>query len=469
MGPNVLLITTDQHRWDWLGCHGTPGVETPHLDALAARGTRITGHVTNSSVCVPARIGLATGVTPLRQGAQSNDDVLSPAMPTYYQALRDAGYHVGCVGKLDLNKRDVNNGPRGDRPIAYQWGFTHPVETLGKTISGLNVPGSSGPYRSFLAERGLLDEYIEDYVARAEEMFAAYNKKRGNKKSTSDHWYRNSVLPADAWMDSWIGRRSCEWLEEVPTTSPWHLYISFVGPHDPFDPPEEYSERFRDADVPEPVLDAGTARAARFDQSTYDLPPEELMRARRQYTAGLAAIDHQVGEVLATLDRLGMADDTLVLFSADHGEMLGDHRLFQKHYAYEPAMRIPMLAAGPGIGVGVSDALTELVDVTATILDYADTEIPDIDGRSMRPIFADADARIRDVVTCNENPYRSIRTERWKYIHNIHAAGDPHELYHLAVDPDETHNLIDEEPVTASELRDELAGIVGADQLEAAR
>ena len=139
MAPNVLLITTDQHRWDWLGCHGTAGVETPNLDALAARGTRITHHVTNSSVCVPARIGLATGRIPLLIGAESNDDVLDPELPTYYQQLRDAGYQVGVVGKLDLDKGDLRHGPRGDRPKAYRWGFTRPVETLGKVLADRSI------------------------------------------------------------------------------------------------------------------------------------------------------------------------------------------------------------------------------------------------------------------------------------------------------------------------------------------
>ena len=467
--PNVLLITTDQHRWDWLGCHGTPGVVTPHLDALAERGTRITGHVTNSSVCVPARIGLATGRSPILIDAESNDDVLDPVHPTYYQQLRDAGYQVGVIGKLDLDKGDLQHGPRGERPKAYRWGFTHPIETLGKVIAGLDFPGApSGPYGMWLKEQGLWEAFMEDYCARVEEMFAAYSAFRG-EKSLSDIWYRDSVLPTEAWMDNWIGRKACQWLQEVPCGFPWHLYVSFCGPHDPFDPPREWAEQFRDAEVPEPVLDYGTPRAKRFERSTYAHPPDELMKARRQYTAELAAIDVQIGEILATLNAIGQTGDTIVMFTADHGEMLGDHRLFQKHYGYEPSMRIPMIAAGPGISTGVSDAQTELVDVTATILDYTGTEIGGIDGRSLRPIFEQTEARIRDAVTCTEHQHRSIRTNRWKYIHNVQSLDDPHELYDMLEDPDETTNLIEAEPSIAGDLLDGLTQLLSPEKVLTSR
>ncbi|WP_420434523.1 sulfatase [Candidatus Poriferisocius sp.] len=463
--PNVLLITTDQHRWDWLGCHGTPGVVTPQLDALAGRGTRITGHVTNSSVCVPARIGLATGRTPLSIGAQSNNDVLDSALPTYYQQLRDAGYKVGVVGKLDLDKGDLQHGPRGDRPKAYRWGFTHPIETLGKILAGLPFPNApSGPYNMWLQEQGLWEGFRDDYSARMHEIFAG-RPGFGGEKSLSDLWYRDSVLPTEAWVDHWIGRKACEWLEEVPSGFPWHLYVSFCGPHDPFDPPREFGEQFRDADVPEPVLDEGTPRAKRFGQSQSALPPDELMKARRQYTAELAAIDIQIGEILATLDAIGQTEDTIVMFTADHGEMLGDHRLFQKHYGYEPSMRIPMIAAGPGISNGVSNALTELIDVTATILDYTGTEIEEIDGRSLRPIFEHAESQIRDATTCTEHQHRSIRTDQWKYIHNVQSPDDPHELYNLFEDPDETTNLIDSEPSIAEDLLQGLVELLGAEEV----
>ena len=230
--PNLLLITTDQHRWDWLGCHETPGVETPNLDALAARGVRFPNHVTNSTVCVPARIGLATGVTPIRLGTLTNFDVLPDAVPTYYQALRDGGYRVGVVGKLDLNKPDRQNGRKGNRPDTYKWGFTDPVEVEGKMHARGSDDGTPlGPYGWWLHEHGLFDEFRDDARERTGQALGLWSRRPGDPPFRSTRWFQDSPLPAHAFEDVWIGRRSCQWLRDVPDDNPWHLYVSFVGPH----------------------------------------------------------------------------------------------------------------------------------------------------------------------------------------------------------------------------------------------
>lgn len=465
---NVLLITTDQHRWDWLGCHGTPGVETPHLDRLAAGGLRFTHHVTNSTVCAPARIGLATGLLPTRLEVLSNGDTLPDDVATYYQALRDHGYRVGCVGKLDLNKPEQFNGRRGDRPDLYKWGFTHPVEIEGKMhAGGMFGKRPFGPYGFWLQEQGLWDGFAADYDARMEEII---NAKYGHVAEANDAWYRDSVLSTDAFADTYIGQRAIQWLTDVPDEYPWHLFVSFVGPHDPFDPPAEWADRFRSADLPEPVSSDVADKPERVGTQQYPHSPEQIMTARRQYTASLALIDHQVGEILAALDASGQRDDTLVIFTADHGEMLGDHGLFQKSVPYEPAMRIPLIVNGPGVAPGVTDALTELVDVTATIVDYAGAASSESDGRSLRPILEDPTATIREWVTCGEWPYRAIRNDRWKYVHNMTGPSTDrsvHELYDLDSDPTETHNVIDAHVDIAADLLKQLAETIGPASMQA--
>src|SRR5689334_2809485 len=129
--PNILYLMADQHRHDYLGCAGAEFVRTPHIDSLAARGVRFRYCCTNAPVCAPARIGLATGLQPSRLGALDNQCFLPPGVPTFYQRLRDGGYRVGCVGKLDLAKPDPYNGRYGDRPAVFAWGFTHPEECEG--------------------------------------------------------------------------------------------------------------------------------------------------------------------------------------------------------------------------------------------------------------------------------------------------------------------------------------------------
>ena len=465
--PNLLLITTDQHRWDWLGCHDTPGVATPNLDALAARGVRFTHHVTNSTVCVPARIGLATGVTPIRLGTLTNFDVLPDAVPTYYQALRDSGYRVGVVGKLDLNKPDKQNGRKGNRPDTYKWGFTDPVEVEGKMHARGSDDGAPlGPYGWWLHEHGLFEEFRDDAAERTGLALGLWSRRPGDPPFRSTRWFQDSPLPSHAFEDVWIGRRSCQWLREVPDEHPWHLYVSFVGPHDPFDPPTEYADRFRDAPVPPPVLDAGAGRNDATRETEWGNTEDEIIAARRQYTAALAAIDDSVGDILDTLDDLGLTEDTVVMFSSDHGEMLGDHRLFQKHVPYEPAMRIPLIAAGPGIATGVSEALTELIDLPPTLLELAGiSPLPDTDGRSLVSQLGDPALPHRDAVVVGEHHYRAIRSQTHKYVHYVAPNYDTDELYDLEADPDETTNLIDEDRQLAAELRVDLTARIGEEAM----
>ncbi|MGI9602257.1 MAG: sulfatase-like hydrolase/transferase, partial [Acidimicrobiales bacterium] len=212
--PNLLLITTDQHRWDWLGCHGTSGVQTPHLDRLAARGMRFTHHVTNSAICAPARIGLATGIAPVRLGTLTNGDVLPAGVDTYYQLLRDAGYRVGVVGKLDLNKPDRENGRHGNRPDTYRWGFTDPVEVEGKMHAGTTAPDQPvGPYGWWLREQGLFERFVDDYVERMTEIIMKNYGDQEPDAAPGTRFYDDSVLPTEAFADTYIGRRACQWLQ----------------------------------------------------------------------------------------------------------------------------------------------------------------------------------------------------------------------------------------------------------------
>ena len=164
--PNILFIMDDQHRYDYLGSAGASFLSTPNLDRLAERGVRFTQCTTNCPVCAPARIGLATGLQPSRLGSLDNASFLPHTVPTYYQRLRDHGYRVGCVGKLDLAKPDSYNGRFGDRPCVYGWGFTHPEECEGKMHAGSSCT-PIGPYTHFLRQRELLQRFHEDYRSRS--------------------------------------------------------------------------------------------------------------------------------------------------------------------------------------------------------------------------------------------------------------------------------------------------------------
>ena len=435
-GPNILLILDDQHRFDYLGCAGAEFLRTPNLDRLASSGLRLTRCFTNSPVCAPARIGLAAGLQPIRLGSLDNASFLPRSATTYYQRLRDHGYRVGCVGKLDLAKPDHYNGRFGDRPCVYGWGFTHPEECEGKMHAG-SSPEPIGPYTHYLRDRGLLRKFHEDYRARA---------RKGWVWPSHD-----SVLPAEDFEDIYIGRRAVEWIENVPDDFPWHYFVSFVGPHDPFDPPTEYADRYRRADVPPAAQDNMDGKPQWQKRRRKNLEADQVAVTRRQYCAAIEAIDEQIGAILNAVERRGMAENTYVIFSSDHGEMLGDHGMYTKSVAYEPALCVPLVAAGPGIPGGrTSRAIVELIDLNPTICELAGLPAQEnIDARSFAAVLrGHTDTHRTEAVSAITN-FRCIRTDRFKYVRNLN---DLPELYDLQADPQELNNLASARPEVVREL-----------------
>ncbi len=438
--PNILFIMTDQLRWDFLGCAGAEFLDTPNIDRLAAAGMRFTNAFTNAPVCAPARIGLATGMRPARIGALDNSSYLPPHLPTYYQRLRDSGYRVGCVGKLDLAKPDPYNGRDGDRPQVYRWGFTHPVECEGKMHAGLGDPDAPhGPYTHYLKSKGQLQAFCADYQGRAEKGWVV----------GASH---DSVLPSEDFEDCYIGRRAARWIETIADDFPWHLFVSFVGPHDPFDPPLEYAEQFRAAPMPDAIAKNRRGKPQWALDRQQDFSAEQLARIRRQYCALIKLIDDQVGALLDALRKRAMLKNTIIIFTSDHGEMLGDHGLFQKQAPYEASLRIPMILAGPGIEPGrVSDTLIDMMDLNPTICALAGVEAaPNMDARSFVRVLSGAATAHRQEILASLRHFTCLRTAREKYIEN---ANDLTELYDLLKDPAEIHNLAAERPGQVAAMR----------------
>jgi choline-sulfatase len=436
--PNILFIMDDQHRFDYLGCSGADFLSTPNIDQLAKKGARFTNCFTNAPVCAPSRIGLATGYQPSRLGAQDNSSYLPRNVPTYYQRLRDYGYRVGCVGKLDLAKPDPYNGRFGDRPCVYGWGFTHPEECEGKQHAGSSLK-PRGPYSFYLQERGLLVKLYEDYRRRA-----AKNWVIG-----ASH---DSVLQVEDFQDVYIGRRAAQWIERIPDDFPWHLFVSFAGPHDPFDPPTEYAKKYRDVDVPASIGGGTSKKPNWIRRRQKSASPEQIIEIRRQYCAAIELIDDQVGLILQALEKRGMTENTFIVFASDHGEMLGDHNLFGKHVAYEASIRCPLICAGLGIKNGLkSDALMELIDLNPTICELAGLPAQqNIDALSFATILYGEKETHREDVVSTELLFRCIRSERYKYIQNINESS---ELYDLDEDPLEQGNIADQNPELVQSLQ----------------
>jgi len=419
-------------------------VDTPNIDRIAARGVRFERAVCNSPVCGPSRSSLAAGVYPHRIGNLENFVNYPLSQPTYYQALRQAGYRVGIVGKSDLHKGDHFYGLNGDLPLMYHLGFTDVHETEGKMnaafrrnrLMQLEIDPNddshiAGPYQRYLRDRGLLTAFVEDYRRRFD------NWKLWNA------W--PSPLPAEHFHDSYIGRASCEWLERISDESPWHLFVSFVGPHDPWDAPAEYVETIGDRPFPASIADSLEDKPQwiqrKSSKHTQGMSDEDLLKVKRHYAAAITLIDDWVGTILDTLERRKLADDTVIMFCADHGEMMGDHGLFQKSTMYEGALRIPLIISDPRHPVaGTSNALAELVDLHPTLLDLAGAEYARaaLDGVSLVPQLRGQPDAHKSYQFSELNNSRMVSDGRYKYIENHN---DVAELYDLQEDPQELRNL----------------------------
>ena len=426
--PNVLLIVADQHRSDYLGHAVDAVVDTPNLDRLAARGTRFTHCFSNSPICGPARAALAAGQRPHRLGILNNSGHLPLSRPTIYQRLRDHGYWTGLIGKLDIEKGAYpgrDRGPDSRNPVMMAYGFCDHIHAS----AGMAVPEQPQmPFHHYLASHGLYNAFRDDRERR----------KQGRWCVGVNF---DSPLSAKHHIETYVGDHGVRWIEDPPPNHPWFLQLNFDGPHDPFDPPPEYAEKYRGRTMPAPVgLDqAGKPDWVRHKFFTDDR--EDIQQARRQYAASVELIDHQIGRLMDALECSGQLDNTVVIYTADHGEMLGDFGLYQKQVPYDPSIRVPLIVAGPGIARGAtSDALLEWIDLNPTIADLAGLpKQPYVDAESVAPILRTPRGGHRSSVLITLESYRALRTRDYKLVHNIN---DIRELYDLTRDPDECDNLL---------------------------
>ena len=441
--PNILFVMSDQHRHDWLGCAGLDRVSTPHLDRLASEGVRFTQATCNSPLCAPARAALATGLRPERCHVLDNSYSLSMDAWTIYQHLRRYGYRTALFGKLDLHKPQLYNGARGDLPVLYHLGFTDPFEAEGKQRGAQAVLIEKhdgprrrlllGPYQRHLMAKGLLGAFTDDYEHRY---------------TQHEHYAEPSVLPCEEFEDAWIGDKACDYLRQVNDDSPWFTFVSFVGPHNPWDAPREYLERYVNVEMPGPIADGGASRAGwvqrKQEVMSRGTSPGTAQKMRQNYSGMVTLIDDYVGSMLAILEERGLLDDTIVVYTSDHGEMLGDLGLVHKSVQYEPALRVPMILSGWGVpSLGACDALVELFDLTPTLLELVGLPVPDgLDARSLIPLLCGESTTHRQVQIAQLPFTTCVRDTHYKAIVN---PNDRPELYDLQADPGETINIYEEE------------------------
>lgn len=443
---NVLLVMTDQHRHDWTGFNGGHWCRTPNLDRLAASGTVVSGCCTNAPVCAPARCSLATGLDPHHCGVLCNSHNLDPEFPTLYKHLRDHGWWTGYVGKLDLAKGigDREVGEDGRMPALFAWGFCDPRDS-----GGVVLPNKADrrPYFRHLESKGLLETFNADRAARVlrEGVFCAMRSGSVDPRDLPCDWIAqnagDSLLAEDDHTDGFCGALAERWLEEACLrTEPFFLQVNFHGPHDPYDPPAEWARLFRDAPVP-PAVSPPEQATSWQNRKFASAHAPSIAHARRQYSATVAMIDNRIGRMIELLERCGRLENTLIIFTSDHGDMMGDLGLFAKNVPYEGGLRVPLMMAGPGIPSGrCSNTIVELADLHPTICDLLGLPVPEgLDARSLAPVIrGQAENHRSDALTMLDH-FVCLRTADWKYV--LYSDG-AEELYDLVNDPGEREELI---------------------------
>ncbi|MBC5687734.1 sulfatase-like hydrolase/transferase [Mediterraneibacter sp. NSJ-55] len=431
---NILLITTDQQRYDTIHAMGYDYMVTPNLDRLAAEGCCYPNAYSNNPVCMAARHNIITGLPARYHGFDDNyfeDDpkVIPHELPTFPQLLSDSGYATIAVGKMHF------------QPCRRHNGFTH-MELMEE-----------------------IPRHLQD------DEYAQYLKENGFGDIQSIHGVRHLLymLPQQSLVDeehhgsAWVAQRSIHHIKENAGKRPFFIWSSFIAPHPPFDVPEEWADLYTEKALPElkksktPVSDLVNA-----NRPVADYPNEKyLRRAREAYFASISFVDYNVGKIIEELKKSGEYENTLIIFTSDHGELMGDYESYQKFLPYDSSARIPFIMRYPKkIKPGsIDERLVSLDDILPTVLDVAGVTYPNpeiLPGESVFEIDGNTD-RGYLYIEHGHGSKRWVCLREKQYKYTYYYGGGKEELFDMKNDPDETTNLLYDNPNQAVlEIRDKL-------------
>jgi arylsulfatase A-like enzyme len=476
--PNIILITSDQQRAD---CNGfeKPEVKTPHLDRLARDGTRFSACITPNLVCQPSRASILTGLLPLTHGVWDNGVDLDPQVGErgFAGMLARAGYRSALIGKAhfatkstfaptgtpECNRSQAKYGPNWFGPYM---GFEH-VELcvlghLHRTRPLERPP--TGHYERWLIARGENEEGVK--------LWATETRSGSGAAQT---W--SSALPVAWHTSTWIGDRAVDFLARHDPARPLVMWVSFPDPHHPFDCPEPWASMYDPTSVSLPrnrrkdlerrpwwhkaslestpqLSDPAMLKFRAEGSRVPDQSDAQLAEMTANYYGMISLIDHNVGRILAVLDDLRLADNTLVVYTTDHGDMLGNHGLYLKGpIPYEDLMRVTLVACGPGVAKNrVVREPASTLDLAATFYDWAGVPAPhEMQSCSLAKLLA-GKPETRDTAYSEWHVHpsrcgvslklRTVRTKTHKCTFELGSGAG--ELYHLANDPNEMDNLYDD-------------------------
>ncbi len=415
--PNILMLVGDDHRHNAINALGDPIVQTPCLDRLAASGMAFThahdmgGHF--PAVCVPTRASLMTGCSVFRALSDQKDDIIAPQRVTLGQHLRRTGYHTHCVGKWHNDLASLNRSFAGGEAI-----FRRGVTT---------------------------DQY----------------QLRVHHFDPTGVYANNTVYHPRKFSTDLFADTAIDFLHNYRGAEPFFLYTAFTAPHDPRTPPKRFADLYPPDKIPVPPnfasahpFDNGELHIRDEDLAPHPRTPQRIQREIAAYYGMVSSVDTGIGRILAALEASGQADNTIVVYTADHGIALGQHGLLGKQNLYDHSVRVPLIMRGPGIAAGQrSDALLYSWDLFPTLCDLAGIDSPaDLDARSLLPLLRGEHTQHRAYVEAlYRDCQRMVKNDRWKLIE--YAVGpDRHtQLFDLANDPWEQRNVA-AAPEAAAEL-----------------
>lgn len=441
--PNILLFFTDQQRYDTVACtHSDPAIraslKTPNLDRLCAEGIRYERSYTPNPVCIPARYNMITGLPARYHGHSDNSgSPLPQGIPCLAELLSNAGYSTHAVGKMHF------------MPPREHHGF-HRMELMEET-----------PHH----------RADDDYLRYLDAVGCRVMHQHGVRHFLY-HQPQRAQMPEEHHGSKWVADRAIDYLRRTAGRDrPFFLKASWIHPHPPQHIPERLADMYVGAPLP-PRIERVDAPSDRSDlppksRNSFQLGegffehPERLRRHMEHYHASVSFVDEQMGRVLETLDELGLADNTLVLATSDHGEMLGDHDCLQKASPFESAVHVPFIMRFPGTiepGTVDRDQFVDLNDVMPTFLDAADVEYPgphELPGSSLLSSGGKRDRSVQYIEnSCGPKRWVSLRNAQYKYVHSYYGW---EALYDMEKDPLEQHNLLaDGVPSECAGVREDL-------------
>jgi len=437
MKPNILIIFADQMRSDTMGCAGHPVVKTPNLDRLAGDGVMFTNAYSPDPVCVPARASLATGNYPHKcTGIKSNGGRIRDNQIKIADFFARNGYATYASGKLHY----VPYAAPGEPRLLHGFQYAALAES-GRILKHHDQTGS---------KRGLEDyhDYLKDVG------WAGYERAHG--VGNNDIHPAPSPLPEEHYVDSWVCTKAIEFLDVHETNhrdKPFFMFMSFPKPHAPYDPPRPFDAMYEPREIPLPFRaaeDSMRSPAKQRERITHGwdlVSPQTIQVARACYYGQVTFQDKQVGRMLEYLEKTGRLKDTIVVYSADHGDLMGDFGFFAKGTFYKGSVNVPLLMRWPAkIRQNVkSDSLVGLQDVLPTLASLTELKLErSVDGIDLAPLLKGERREVREffVSYCRNTPQQMymVADKRVKYVYS--QLNGVEELYDLNDDPDELENIV---------------------------